>query len=63
MGVADTWIADGDVHVSAATGAITIGGTPAAGQLCQWRVYRDVSEDDLGVDARLLSVKIIYTGK
>jgi len=63
VGVADTWIADGDVHVTAATGAITIGGGPAAGELCQWRVYRDVSEDDLGVDARLLAVKIIYTGK
>ena len=38
-------------------------GTPAAGELVQFRIYRDVSEDDLGVDAMLLMVKITYGGK
>ena len=29
------------VLISAATGAITLAGTPAAGELVQFRVYRD----------------------
>lgn len=59
----DTWIADGDIHISSATSAITLAGSPAAGQYVQFRIYRDVSEDDLGVDAMLLMVKVTYGGK
>jgi hypothetical protein len=61
--VADTWTVDGDVHKTSATGAITpdTAGTRAGGDLMFVRVMRDVSEDDLGVDARLLSVKLEYT--
>ncbi len=56
----DTWIADGDVHIGPATSAITLAGTPAAGELVAFRVYRDVSADNLGVDARLLAVRIVF---
>lgn len=59
--VSDTWIADDDLHVSSATGNITIGGTPAAGELVQFRVHRDVSDDDLGVDADLIAVRVTFT--
>ena len=59
--VSDTWIADLDLHVTSATSAITIGGTPAASELVQFRVYRDVSEDDLGADTQLLGVMIAYS--
>jgi hypothetical protein len=50
-------------RISAATAAITIAGTPAAGKLVQWRVYRKGAEgsDTLAVDAKLLGVMITYT--
>lgn len=57
----DTLITAADVHVTSATSAMTIGGTPTAGDWIQFRIYRDVSEDDLGVDARLLGVRIEFT--
>mgnify|MGYP003674554644 FL=1 len=52
-----------DLCVTAATGAITIGGSPAAGDLAFFRVFRDVSDsnDDMGEDARLIGVKIFFT--
>lgn len=55
----DTLITAADVHISAATSAITITGA-TAGELLQLRVIRDVSADTLGVDAKLLAVKIQY---
>ena len=52
-----------DLNVSAATSAITIAGTPAAGELINWQIYRDVADgsDDLAVDALLIGVMITYT--
>lgn len=58
--VADTWTADDDLHVTSATSAITIAGSPVAGEWLDFRVYRDVSEDDLGGDAWLLGVRIEF---
>jgi hypothetical protein len=60
--VTDTLIAANDMHVSSATSAVTIGGTPAANTPIQFTIYRDVSDagDDLAVDARLLGVEIIF---
>lgn len=60
VGVTDTLITAGDVHITAATGAVTIGGSPAGGQMVMWRVYRDVSEDNIAQDVLLLGVKIEY---
>lgn len=57
--VTDTLIATGDVHITAETSAITIGGTPAAGQLVQFKVTRDTA-DTLSGDARLVAVRIKY---
>jgi hypothetical protein len=61
--VTDTLIAANDMHITSATSAVTIGGTPAANTPIQFTIYRDVSDaaDDLAVDARLLGVEIIYT--
>lgn len=56
----DTLITAGDVHIGPASSAITIAGSPAGGQLVQLKITRDVSEDDLGVDARLIAIKIEY---
>lgn len=58
--VSDTWLANDDLHISAATASITPGGTPAASELVQWRVHRDVSDDDLTGDARLIAVRITF---
>lgn len=56
----DTWSADNDLHISPATSAMTIAGSPTAGEWLDFRIYRDVSEDDLGGDAWLLGVRIEF---
>ena len=60
--VTDTLLAANDMHVSAATSAVTIGGTPAANTPIQFQIYRDADAagDTLAVDARLLGVEIIF---
>lgn len=60
--VTDTLIATGDVHTTAATSAITIGGTPAKGDMLFLRVYRDADAggDTLGADAKLIAVTVKF---
>jgi hypothetical protein len=60
--VTDTLLATGDIHYTAESSAITLAGTPAAGQLVQFRVYRDADAggDTLAADAKLLGIKIYY---
>lgn len=58
--VADAVLAVGDVHVTAATSALTVGGSPALGDWVWFRVRRlptDVG-DTMTQDARLLGVVI-----
>lgn len=52
-----------DLYATAESGAVTIAGTPAAGDLCFFRVFRDVSDanDTAAEDARLIGVKIFFT--
>jgi hypothetical protein len=54
---------DDAVFISAATSAITLSGTPAAGELVQFRVSRDANAggDTLAGDALLLGVMIAFT--
>jgi hypothetical protein len=61
--VSDTLLADAgaDLQISAATGAMTIGGTPALGKLVVFEVYRNTDgSDDMAEDAQLLGVAIQY---
>jgi hypothetical protein len=53
---------DDDLHISAATAAMTIAGTPAEGKLVFFRVYRKAADgtDDYDADAHLLGVNIQY---
>lgn len=53
----------GDVLITAESGAVTIAGSPAAGELVQFRVFRDVSDanDNMTEDARLRAIRILYT--
>ena len=52
-----------DLMVTAASSAVTIGGSPSVGDLCFFRIYRDVSDgnDDMAEDARLIGCKIFFT--
>ena len=56
----DTLLAALDIHVGPESSAITIAGTPAEGDIVYFQVTRDVS-DTLGVDAKLIGIKLIYT--
>jgi len=60
--VTDTFITANDVHVTSATSAVTIAGTPAANKAVNFQIVREVgnASDTLGVDARLLGVEIIF---
>ena len=50
-----------DLDVTAESGAITIAGTPAAGDQVFFEISRDVSEDSLTADAKLLGIKLFFT--
>ena len=56
----DTVITVGDLHISDATSALTVGGSPALDDLIWFEVYRDVSADSCAQDAKLLGVLIQY---
>jgi len=61
--VTDTGGTTNDIYVSSATSAITIGGSPAVGDIVFFRVYRKAANgsDTLAVNARLHGVKLLYT--
>ena len=52
-----------DLMVTATSGAVTIAGSPAVGDICYFRIYRDIDNgnDDMAEDARLIGCKIYYT--
>jgi hypothetical protein len=58
--VTDSFIADGDMHITSATSAITPGGTHASGAMLNIEVYRDANAggDTYTQDALLLAVLI-----
>ena len=58
--VADTFLAQGDIHISSFSGNVTLAGSPAGGQWVHLEIMRDFSEDDLTGDARLMGVQIKY---
>jgi hypothetical protein len=60
--VTDTLLATNDMHVTSATSAITIAGTPAANRPILFQLYRDATAagDTIGSDARLLGVEILF---
>lgn len=57
----DTWIAQNDVHVGPESSAITIAGTPAAGDLVVFEVSRVVGSDNMTGDARLIGLMLYIT--
>jgi hypothetical protein len=59
--VDDTWIAQNDLHVTSATAAITLAGTPATNDLIMFEVSRVVASDTMAGDARLVGVRLSIT--
>ena len=59
--LADTFLAQNDVHVSAESNAVTIGGSPTAGDLVCFNVARKTGSDNLSGDMRLMELILIYT--
>lgn len=59
--VTDTLLATGDVHITAETAAITIAGTPVAGDWLNFRVNRDPANDTNTSDARLMGIRIRFS--
>ncbi len=57
----DAYIVAGDLHVGPESNAITIGGIPATGDLVAFQLGRDVANDNLAADARLIAIKLFYT--
>lgn len=57
----DTWIAQNDLHIGPESSAITIGGSPAAGDLVAFEVSRVTGTDTLTGDARLLGLMLYVT--
>ena len=54
---------DNDLHITAASAAMTVAGTPAEGEMVLFQIYRDVSADNYNADAHLLGVNIQYQEK
>lgn len=61
--VTDGVTAANDLMISAATSAVTIGGTPAERDFVVFQVYRDADNgsDTLAADAKLLAVRLYFT--
>jgi len=52
-----------DLHITAESSAITIAGSPAAGELCYFNISRlqDDGSDTAAEDAKLIGIKLFYT--
>lgn len=63
VSVTDTLLTAGDVHQTPESGAVTPGGTWAENDNLWCRIQRDADAggDTLGVDAKLLSVRVLYS--
>jgi len=57
--VSDALIATGDVHISAWSGDVTLTGA-GKGEYVHLEFMRDVSEDNLDADARIIAVQVRY---
>lgn len=57
----DALIAQNDLHVGPESSAITIGGSPAEGDIVVFQIGRDVANDNMTGDAKLVGIKLFYT--
>jgi hypothetical protein len=61
--VTDSGGTTNDLYISAETGPMTVGGSPQAGDLVVFQVYRKAADgaDTLDVDAKLVAVNVFVT--
>ena len=61
--VTDTLLTANDMHITSESSAITIGGTPAQGDVVYFEVTREVANgsDTLAVDAKLIGIMLYIT--
>lgn len=57
----DTWLAQNDLHIGPESSAITIGGTPAEGDLVLFQLSRDTANDNMSGDAQLIGIMLHMT--
>jgi len=50
-----------ELYVSPVSSAITIAGSPGDNELVFFQLFRDVSQDAMEEDCRVLGIKIFYT--
>ena len=50
-----------DLDITAESGAVTIAGSPSTDEYVFFQITRDVSDDSLDADARLLGIKLFFT--
>lgn len=59
--VTDTWIAQNDLHITSKSAAITIAGSPVAGEEVHFKLSRDVASDNMTGDVDVIGVLLEYT--
>ncbi len=59
--VTDTWIAQNDLHITAFSSAITIAGSPAAGEQVHFKLSRDVASDNMTGDVDVIGILLEYS--
>ncbi len=57
----DTWLAQNDIHFGPESAAITIGGSPAEGDLVVFEISRVTGSDNLTGDAKLIGINLFIT--
>jgi len=61
VNIDDTWLAQNDEHKTSESGAITIGGSPAEGDLVIFQISRDVANDNMAGDANFIGITLYIT--
>ena len=56
----DTWLAQGDIHITDESLEVTPAGTLKAGNWCQFKITRKVATDNMTGDARLVGIRLKY---
>jgi len=59
--VTDIFTAQNDLNTTAFSGNVTLGGTPADGQINMFQLSRDVASDNLAGDCKIMGITIRYT--
>lgn len=60
VALTDTWIAQRDIHITGWSSDCTLAGTPGAGELVHLEVKRDVANDNLTGDLRLIAIQMRF---